>query len=159
MDLSTIQIPLNEDEVPMDEKDVEHIWQDYAKSAGLYATHIENVNTPMPDTILIWKGITFYHEIKLRRGNLIYFQHYQWSNLIRMRHFLHPWQLNIVAWKDHVFSLYSIDQVKEAGVDTAGHGKVKANIAALEPLITVSNAYEFDLYLEWVRSKAWKKKS
>jgi len=159
MDLSINQIPLNEDEVPMDEKDVELIWQDYAKAAGLYAVHVENIGTPMPDTILVWKGLTFYHEVKMRRGNLIYFQHYQWASLIKMRHFLHPWQLNVVAWKNDVFSLYSIDQVKETGVETAGRGKVKANIAMLEPIITVSNAYEFDLYLEYVRSKAWKKKA
>jgi len=150
---------LNEDGVPFNEKDAEHLWQDFAEAAGLYAAHIENIGTSMPDTILIWKGITLYHEVKMQRGNLIYFQQYQWASFIKMRHFLHPWQFNIVVWKDNVFSLYDIDSVKSTNVETAGHGKVKAKIAMLEPLITVSNAYEFDLYLEWIRSKAWKKKT
>lgn len=150
---------LNEDGVPLDEKDIENIWHNYAIKAGLYATHLENMNTPLPDHMFVWKGLVLFHEMKLRRGNLIYFQHYQWANLIRMRHSMHPWQLNVVVYYNSEFSGFSIDQIKERDPQIASHGKVKANIDSLEPLYTVSNAYEFDLYLEWVKSKAWKKKT
>lgn len=159
MDLSINQIPLNEDEVPMDEKDVENIWHDYAIKAGLYATHLENIGTPLPDHLLLWKGLSLFHEFKLQRGNLIYFQHYQWANLVKMRHSLHSWQLNVIVWKNGVFSGFTVDQIKERDPQIAGHGKLKVNVAGLESLYTVSNAFEFDLYLEWVKSKAWKKKT
>jgi hypothetical protein len=158
MDQSIIQTLLNEDGIPLDEKDVELIWKDMATKAGFYTVHIENVHIPMPDLLMIWKGITIYHEVKMQRGNLIYFQHYQWANLLKMRHSLQPWLLNIVVWKDGIYKLFSVDQIKEAGVDVAGHGKVKASIGLLEPMFVVSNDFEFELYIEWLRSKIWKKK-
>jgi hypothetical protein len=149
---------LNEDGVPFNEKDAEHLWHDYAVKAGLYAAHIENVHTPMPDHLLLWKGVALFHEVKMQRGNLIYFQHYQWSNLLKMRHSLRPFQLCVIVYSNQVFNVLTVEQVKERGVETAGHGKVKCNVLGLIPQATVSNAFEFDLFLEWVRSHAWKKK-
>lgn len=159
MDLN-LPVNWNEDEVPLDEKDVERIWLDYCKRAGFFATHIENIGSSMPDMLIIWKGITIYHEAKIQRGNLIYFQQYQWANFARMRHHCHPWQLNIVVWKDGVFNLYSLDQLKQIEAESAGHGKVKLRISLLEPLITVADFYEFENnYIEWLRNKIWKKKT
>lgn len=152
-------INLNEDGVPLDEKDIERIWQDYANKCGLYTTHIENIGVSLPDLLIIWKGVTFFHEMKLQRGNLIYFQNYQWANFARMRHSLHPWQLSVVVWKDGIFKVFSVEQLKACEAVPAGHGKVKLSIAFVEPLFTVSNSYEYDLYLEYLRSKIWKKKN
>lgn len=150
---------MNEDGVPMNEKDIEHIWLDYANKSGFYTAHIENIGTSMPDAMLIWKGVVLFHEAKIQRGNLIYFQQYQLSAFFKMRHSCHPWQLNVVVWKNGVFSLYSIDQIKTLPIESAGRGKVKVNISTLVPLITVSNDFEFELYVEWLRGKIWKKKT
>jgi len=158
MDLS-LAINFNEDEVPLNEKDIERKWLDYAKKSGFFATHIENIGSSMPDILMIWKGVTLFHEAKIQRGNLIYFQNYQWANFARMRHHCHPWQLNIVVWKDGVFKLFSVDQLKQVEAISAGEGKVKLNIGLLEPIITVSNNFEFELYVEWLRGKIWKKKT
>ena len=159
MNLYDKPIALNEDGVPMDEKDVERIWIDYARKAGLFAVHIENIGSSMPDTLLIWKGITIFQEVKIQRGNLVYFQQYQWSNFARMRHSCHPWQLGIVVWKDDIFKIFSFDSIKETGAEPAAKGKVKVNLGLLEPLYTVADHYEFTQYLEWLRSKIWKKKA
>lgn len=158
MDLN-LPINWNEDEVPLDEKDIERKWIDYGRKAGFFACHIENIGSSMPDMLMIWKGVTFFHETKIQRGNLIYFQNYQWANFARMRHHCHPWQLNVVIWKDGTFKLYSLDQLKTVGAEPASQGKVKVNIGSLEPLITVSNDYEYELYIEWLRNKIWKKKT
>lgn len=153
-------INLNEDGVPLDEKDVERIWLDYGKKAGFFATHIENIGSSMPDGLMIWKGIVFFHEVKMQRGNLIYFQNYQWANFARMRHHCHPWQLNVVVWKDGIFKLFSLDQLKQVEAESAGHGKVKLHIGLLEPLITIADFNEYEQhYIEWLRSKIWKKKT
>lgn len=159
MDLS-LAINYNEDEVPLDEKDVERKWLDWGKQAGFFATHIENIGSSMPDGLMIWKGVTFFHEVKIQRGNLVYFQQYQWANFACMRHHCHPWQLNIVVWKDGVFNLYSIDQLKTIEAESAGQGKVKLKISLLQPLFTVSNWEDFNFgYVEWLRNKIWKKKT
>jgi hypothetical protein len=159
MDLS-LAINFNEDEVPLDEKDVERKWLDWGNKAGFFTTHIENIGSSMPDGLMIWKGVVLFHEVKIQRGNLIDFQQYQWANFARMRHSCHPWQLNIVVWKDGVFNLYSVDQLKTIEAETAGQGKVKLKISLLTPLITVANSKEFEIYyVEWLRSKIWKKKT
>mgnify|MGYP000732902190 CR=1 FL=1 len=159
MDLE-LPINWNEDGVPLDEKDVERKWLDWGKQAGFFATHIENIGSSMPDGLMIWKGIVFFHEVKIQRGNLIYFQQYQWANFARMRHNCHPWQLNIVVWKDGIFNLYSIDQLKTIDAETAGQGKVKLKISLLTPLISIADFNEFEnIYIEWLRSKIWKKKT
>jgi hypothetical protein len=159
MDLN-LPINWNEDEVPLDEKDVERKWLDWGKKSGFYATHIENIGSSMPDGLMIWKGVVFFHEVKIQRGNLIYLQQYQWANFATMRHHCHTWQLNIVVWKDGIFNLYSIDQLKQIEAEPAGHGKVKFKISLLQPLISVADSNEFEnIYLEWLRSKIWKKKT
>ena len=154
-----MEYQLNEDGVPMDEKDIERIWIDYGRRAGFFATHIENIGSSMPDMLMIWKGVTFFHETKMQRGNLIYFQQFQWANFNRMRHHCHPWQLNIVVWKDGIFKLFSMDQLRTIEAEPTSQGKVKFKISSLEPLITVANSYEYDLYIEWLRGKIWKKKT
>jgi hypothetical protein len=159
MDLS-LAINYNEDEVPLDEKDVERKWLDWGNKAGFFTTHIENIGSSMPDVLMIWKGVVFFHEVKIRRGNLVYFQQYQWANFARMRHSCHPWQLNIVVWNNGVFDLYSVDQLKTIEAESAGQGKVKLKISLLTPLITVANYDQFyNEYTEWLRSKIWKKKT
>lgn len=159
MDLS-LAINFNEDEVPLDEKDVERKWLDWGKKAGFFATHIENIGSSMPDGLMIWKGMTFFHEVKIRRGNLIYFQQYQWANFARMRHHCHPWQLNIVVWNNGVFDLYSVHQLKDLEAEPASQGKVKLRIGMIEPLISIADYSEFEVnYVEWLRSKIWKKKT
>lgn len=150
---------LNEDGVPLNEKDIERMWIDYARKFGFFAQHIENIGSSMPDIIMIWKGVTLFHEAKMQRGHLIYFENYQWANFARMRHHCHPWQLNIVVYKDGVFKLHSVDQLKTIEAEPASQGKVKFKISLLEPLITVSNTLEYEAYTEWLRNKIWKKKT
>lgn len=155
MDLSFL--PLNSDEVPMDEYDVGGIWKAYAATAGIHVERIENIGTSMPDMFLIVKGLVLFHEMKMQRGNLVYMPHHQWSANLRRRHFMHPWQLSMVVYKQGTFKVISYHHLKGAPVEAAGNGKLKLNIELYNPDFTVSNQYEFNEYVEYFLSKAFKR--
>lgn len=149
---------LNEDEVPMNEYDIQQKWKGYATAAGLYVGRIENIGVSLPDMFCIYKGMTLWHELKLQRGNLIYMPHFQWSNNVRMQHSLHPWGLNIVVYKDGVFSGYTIDTIKKLGPVTASEGKLKVSLLDAVPLFQVHDQLSFEKYIEFIHSKLFKTK-
>lgn len=150
---------LNEDQVPLNEYDIQQKWKNYATAAGLYVGRIENIGVSLPDMFLIYKGMTLWHELKLQRGNLIYMPQFQWSNSIRMRHSLHPWQLNIVVYKDSVFSGYTIDTIKKQEPQAASEGKLKVSLLGANPLFQVDSQLSFEKYIEFIHSKMFKPKS
>src|SRR5262245_4536802 len=75
---------MNEEGVPLDEYEAGNIWRNLLSYHGVYSVRIENIGLSMPDTVLIYKGLIWFNEMKVRRGKYIYMPIYQLPSYIRL---------------------------------------------------------------------------
>lgn len=154
------QTDLNEDGVPINEQDATDYWRSYANHWGIYTVRIENIGSSLPDLLMIYKGLSIFQEIKVRRGNLIYAPSFQWSNLNRLSKELHDWQLIYVVYNRGVFDLYEYQAIKrlpDTMIKGTNYGKVSMNLSTITPFMSVDSRDSFENYIRYVHFKAFKK--
>jgi hypothetical protein len=160
------QSDLNEDGVPMNETDAGNIWKGWLEKDGHLCMKVENIGLSLPDYFWVYKGLVIFNETKIRRGNLIYAPVYQFNNMRKMSNYLHDWALSYVVYNAGVFELYSFRDVlkdKASWVDgtlTGGViGKMKISLENRTPFLIIPYASSIGHYIDWIQSKAFKKKT
>jgi hypothetical protein len=156
---------LNEDGVPMNEHDIGNRWKEWIESDGNLMMKVENIGLSLPDYFWVYKGLVIFNETKIRRGNLVYAPVYQFNNMRKMSNYLHDWAQSYVVYNSGQFELYSFKDIvkdKASWVDgtlTGGViGKMKIDLKNQEPFLIVPDKSSISLYIEWVHSKAFRKK-
>ncbi len=157
----------NEDGVPMNETDAGNLWKSWIEKEGCLCVKVENIGLSLPDYFWIHKGITIWNEAKIKRGNLIYAPVYQFHNMRKMSLYLRDWALSYVVYNAGEFELYSFKEVlkdKASWTDTTFDltktpGKMKIDLSNRTPFLVIPQANYIGNYIDWVDSKAFRKKS
>ena len=149
------------------EYDAYDIWKGWVDSGGMKAVKLENAAaSSVPDLMLAMKGIIFLQELKVLRSGSFTMPIFQYAFMVSWRHVLHPWQLSYVVYEelngetDYIFSIYSVDQIKNQVPSSVGSGgkKLTVNMTGVKPLYIIKDAFEFSMYQEWLLDNAFKRK-
>lgn len=145
--------------VPLDEYEVGSVWREWLHFHDVYSVRIENIGLSMPDTVLVHKGLVWFNEMKVRRGNCIYMPLYQLPSYIRLAEHLRRWQIAYAVYNRGSFDVYEFAAIRAADHRPTNSGKVRIDISDLPILMTVHDVHGAKGYLDWVVEKAFKKKT
>lgn len=105
-------------EMPKNEYDCYGQLKHWASAKGVEVIRIENVGTPLPDMVWLFKGLTIWQEAKILRRNRIQIRVNAHAQMMRMRHMLKPWMLNYIVWDEdsQSYNVYNFENVAKTGV-------------------------------------------
>lgn len=127
--------------MPKNEYDCYHQLKHFASANGVEVIRIENVGTPLPDMVWLFKGLTIWQEAKILRRGRIQIRVNAHAQMMRMRHTLKDWMLNYLVWDEdgQAYNVYNFEEVVKTGViETSGRPGI-----GWIPLFGVKYQYKF----------------
>ena len=100
------------------EYDVYHELRHWFTANGAEMIRIENIGLPLPDFVILMKGLTIWHEAKILRRHRIQIRVNAHAQMMRMRHSLKPWMLNYIVWDEdsQSYNVYNFENVAKTGI-------------------------------------------
>lgn len=123
------------------EYDVYHQLKHWFTANGAEMIRIENVGLPLPDFVILMKGLTIWQEAKILRRHRIQVRVNAHAQMMRMRHMLKDWMLNYIVWDEESqsYNVYPFESIAKLGqMETSGRPGI-----AWIPLLGVRYQFKF----------------